>query len=139
MHKNGVEIECDLFGEYVDIVIDMGQESGNNYEFEICSLAILGCSENCDSLTEYERQGTVPDTIEVIRGGLPVSFAIEHIYPVPEDADFEAKLRQKPGAELSFVSLEEHSDETLVKITATDEAESEYDLVIESYDAASAE
>ena len=42
MHKSGVEIECDLIGKYVDIVIDMGAESGNNYEFEICSVAVLG-------------------------------------------------------------------------------------------------
>ena len=141
VHKNGVEIECDLFGEYIDIVIDMGPESGNDYEFEICSVAIVGedCSENCDSLTEYERHSTVPDAIEVIKGGFPVTFAIEHIYPVPDDSEFDAKLRQKSGEELSFVQLEEHSYETIVKIAAIDEALDDYDLIIESYDAASVE
>ena len=102
VHKNGVMIECDLFGQYVDIVIDMGPESGNNYEFEICSLAILGSTIEYT----YEREGTVPDAIEVIRGGFLVSFSIEHIYPVPEVAGFVAGLRQKSGAELSFVSLD---------------------------------
>ena len=104
VHKNGVEIECDLLGKYVDIVIDISQEIGNGYEIEICSLAIFGgevgevgevISENLDSptLTEYERHSTVPDAIEVIRGGFPVSFSIEHIYPVPENAGFDVKLR----------------------------------------------
>ena len=42
VHKNGVQIECNLFGKYVNIVINMQNEIGNGYEFEICSLAILG-------------------------------------------------------------------------------------------------
>ena len=41
-HKSGVEIECDLIGQYVDIVIDMSEETGNGYEFQICSFAVLG-------------------------------------------------------------------------------------------------
>ena len=44
MHKNGVEIECEnlLVGNYVTIEINMSKERGNQYEFEICSFAVLG-------------------------------------------------------------------------------------------------
>lgn len=47
VHKNGVEIECvtTLVGKYVTIEINMGKEKGNDYSFEICSLAVLGTTE----------------------------------------------------------------------------------------------
>ena len=120
VHKNGVEIGCDLFGKFVHIVIDMDQEIGNAYQIEICSLAVLGyCDGDCDNLMEYERDGTVPEAIEVIKGGFPVSLTVEDIYPVPESVNFVAGLRQKSGAELAIVTLEEEqSGETLVRITA---------------------
>ena len=52
VHKSGVEIQCDLYGLYVHILIDMQEERGNSYEFEICSLAILGTIAQTEPVTE---------------------------------------------------------------------------------------
>ena len=63
VHKNGVEIGCDLVGKYVHIVIDMGREIGNNYQIEICSLAVLSyCDGDCDV---YRRDDKLPESFEV--------------------------------------------------------------------------
>ena len=52
VHKNGVEVKCDatLVGRYVTVEINMQKESGNSYEFEICSFAVLGeCIGECEA------------------------------------------------------------------------------------------
>ena len=66
----------------------------------------------------YIREQAVPATLEVLQGGFPESFYVEHVYPdANPPSSFVPNLRQKPGEELDFVHLQElNSGETLVTI-----------------------
>ena len=109
----------------------MQEEKSNGYEFSICSLGVFGCSpECCDSGCvmappfgssggeAYHREQVLSATLEVLQGGFPESFIVEHVYPdANPPSNFEPNLRQKAGEELDFVHLQELNDgKTLVTI-----------------------
>ena len=53
----GVEIWCNLEGQYVTLVADLADLSGQSYEMSICSLGVMGA--------EYVRDTEIPSVIEV--------------------------------------------------------------------------
>ena len=66
----GVEIWCNLEGQYTTIVADLADLSGP-YEMSICNIGVMG--------TEYVRDNSVPTRISVWRAATEV-IAVENIY-----------------------------------------------------------
>ena len=53
----GIEIWCNLEGQYVTMVADLAHLTGQVYEMSICSLGVMGA--------EYVRNSEVPQVIEI--------------------------------------------------------------------------
>ena len=57
MWNYGIEIWCNLEGQYTSIVADLTDLSGQSYEMSICNLGVMG--------TEYVRVNSVLSSISV--------------------------------------------------------------------------
>ena len=58
MWNFGVEVWCNVEGQFVTIVADFTEKSGESYELSICSLGIMGA--------EYVRVTPAPTAIDVV-------------------------------------------------------------------------
>ena len=93
---------------------------------ELCSVGIMG--------TQYVREVPLPETLEITLEGSTI-LKIPNIYSaIPIGNQLDINLRQSLGNELSFVTLTEHSGQTIVNIDAKDLQVAEYKLILESFD-----
>ena len=69
----GAEIWCNLEGQYVTMVADLADLTGQVYEMSICSLGVMGA--------EYVRDSEVPQVIEIKNNELRI-IAIENLHSV---------------------------------------------------------
>ena len=93
---------------------------------ELCSVGIMG--------TQYVRDQTLPETIELLTDDL-TSFTIINIYSaIPIGNQLNINLRQSLDNELSFVTFTELYSSTIIDIDATDIQPGDYSLILESFD-----
>ena len=53
----GIELWCNLEGQYVTLVADLAHLTGQTYQMSICSLGVIGA--------EYVRKNEIPEIIEL--------------------------------------------------------------------------
>ena len=66
----GIEVWCNMQGQYVTIVADLSHLTAP-YEMSLCSLGVMGAS--------YTRDESLPEVIEIYQGA-SMSLTIPHIY-----------------------------------------------------------
>ena len=96
--------------------------------YGICSLATFG--------TKYVRSAgrTVPDSIETQQDAT-TELEIEHIYSAVQIGNIlDIKMRQKPGTELIWITLDQSENGTRVFFRPDLTTEGDHSLVLESYD-----
>ena len=93
---------------------------------ELCSVGVMG--------TKYVRDQTLSETIEIFKDKIH-ELTIPNIYSEISIGNLlDINLRQASGNELSFVTLSELNDYTLVIIDTNGLQDNEYKLVLESFD-----
>ena len=125
MWNYGIEIWCNLEGQYTTIVADLTELSGQTYEMSICNLGVMG--------TEYVRENYVLTSISLGQAETEV-IAVENIYSKFTIGNtLDINLRQKAGTELFWVTLEQ-GNPTLIKTVPAGVAPGDYTLILQSFD-----
>ena len=92
----GMEVWCNLEGQYVHIVADLGHLVPP-YTMSLCSVGIMG--------TSFTRNEPVPDHIALAQGE-SIEMPVPHIFDENTiSTDQKINLRQAASAKLPFVNI----------------------------------
>ena len=98
MWMYGKEAWCNLQGRYTQFVFDLSDRTAEDaYEISICSLGVLGTRYEREIALPTTLQGTVGNTYEILIAPILSVYTIGNVLDV--------KVRQKPGSELSWVTI----------------------------------
>ena len=121
----GIEVWCNLEGQYVHIVADLSHLTGP-YTMSLCSVGIMG--------TSFERNEPLPNHIELAQGEsieIPVPYIFDEHGISTEQI---INLRQAASAEFSFVTIYEKAESSTVHIDSVGLEIADYELHLESFD-----
>ena len=117
----GFEVWCNMSGRYTFFVAT----GVPTYYISICTVAVFG--------TSYIRSTDPPSSITLDE--CPKVLTVDHVRAKHVISDILAiNLQQKPGAELSWVSIVNYSSDAVMTIMAKDVPAGVYSLVLESVD-----
>ena len=122
------ETWCNMQGRYTHIVKDFTSVFvlDPNFESSICTVGIMG--------TKYVRDELVTASVTTVEG-VTATFDVQHIYSeTPIGNILGINLRQKVGAELSFVTLSYGTAGYTTVLIDTTATTGSYNLVLESFD-----
>ena len=124
----GIEVWCNLEGQYVHIVADLSHLIGS-YTMSLCSVGIMGAS--------LVRDEPLPTSIEIFQGQ-SMSVGVPHFFDeFTGIQEYTINLRQVTSSELAFVTISEEDGQSIVHIDPEGIPFGDYELKLESFDALS--
>ena len=121
----GIEVWCNMEGQYVHIVADLSHLTPP-YTMSLCSVGIMG--------TSYTRDEPLPYFFELYQGQSK-SISVPHIFDeFTSVRDNIIHLRQAQLLELPFVTIIEETGNSIVHINSEGIEIGDYQLQLESFD-----